>query len=125
MEVKMKTVVAIGLLGLCIPFAIIQSRRGVSENRVDGQMDSDVAVNLPGAGKKKKPKIQNVVDASGMTQSPSESSDVTSDSVSSELLTGWTSNFQFLCQFAGFKILSMYMCFRTCLLYDLLSTFMK
>lgn len=55
----MKTVGAIALVALLSGGYLIQSRRGVSEDRVKGQMDSDAPVEIPGAGahKKKPPKI--------------------------------------------------------------------
>lgn len=48
-----KTTVAVALLALTIPFGIIQSRRGVSESRVDGQMDSELHVDRAAAARRK------------------------------------------------------------------------
>lgn len=58
----MTKVVAIALAGMCLTFIGIQSRRGVSESRVNGQMDSDGAVDIPGAGMKKPASPKQVED---------------------------------------------------------------
>lgn len=50
----MKMIVSVALLALLIPLGVIQSRRGVSENRVEGQIDSEAQVDRLKAGARSK-----------------------------------------------------------------------